>query len=192
MPLFTLITPSLQRESLLACCDSIDKQSFRDWEHIVQLDCAGEDIDSALVGRIVHPQRTIRYCGSRHANYGNTCRNHAWAAATGEWCAHIDDDNKLADDQVLFDLAGVLSMTQEMWTLFPISRHGFYFLNDPPGLCQTDTANVIARRGVARWPDVPNYEADGIWVEQLKAKYPYRVFPDFRPIVIMERSNHGK
>lgn len=188
MPLFSVITPTLNRPSLAACISSVASQTFQDYEHLLQFDGPYSPVPEPEKFRF--PPEIC--CGLRHNNFGNTCRHLAWLRAIGNWVLYLDDDCTLADKNVLSDLAAALESIEEPWTLFPISRHGFYFLNDPPGLCQTDTANVVARREVARWPDVPNYEADGIWVEQLKAKYPYRAFPDFRPIVVMEKSNHGK
>jgi hypothetical protein len=54
-----------------------------------------------------------------------------------------------------------------------------------------DTGNIVARRDIARWPDIPDYASDAIWVEGLK-KYPYKAFPDALPIMIMEKTSFGE
>jgi hypothetical protein len=78
------------------------------------------------------------------------------------------------------------------WAIFPIHRHGSYFFNDPPGLCMTDTLNVVVKREIGRWPDIQAREADGHFVEALKASHPnYASFPHFRPIGVMEYSSNG-
>jgi len=40
MPFFSIITPTIQRESLKECCASVDIQTYPDWEHIVMIDAA--------------------------------------------------------------------------------------------------------------------------------------------------------
>ncbi len=185
---FTIITPTLQRTSLVRACDSVDSQSFSDWQHIVMVDRA--KLDRALLARIQHPQRSVVKCGVPHHNYGNTCRHNAWIFARGDYCLMLDDDNYLTDDRILEDIAANLE-DRPHWALFPILRRGKLFFHDPPGLKVTDTANVVARREIARWPDILEYAADARWIEGLKA-YPHKSLPDFRPIVDMPVQSKGR
>jgi hypothetical protein len=191
-PYFSIITPSLQRQSLLRTCESVNTQTFKKWQHVVALDVA--ILDEELFRRIDHPQRFVYQCDYPHRNYGNTCRHKAWEFATGEYVLGLDDDNWLDGNRVLEDIHSALTgplFDPPDWAIFPIMRHGQRFFHDPPGLCMTDTANVVARREIARWPNVPDYTADGHLVEGLK-KYPYMAFPMFRPIVVMPKSSEGK
>lgn len=192
-PLFSIVTPSLQRESLKRCCDSIDAQSFEGWEHIIQIDCHPTLLKPDLLLALIHPNRRVFCCGTHHNNYGNSCRNLAWEKATGENLIYLDDDNYFSDEHILRDIAAIPRhmLIPEQWRVFPILRHGSVFFNDPPGLCKTDTMNVVVKREVGRWPDIPDYCADGHWVENLK-QYPYQAFPNFRPIGVMEKSNEGR
>ena len=185
-PRFTIITPTLQRESLVRCCESVDKQTFRSWEHVVMADV--EQLDQELVSRVRHSGRLIAKCKSPHQNFGNTCRHNAWTFANGQYLLYLDDDNYLADDRILEDM---MNLIVTPWALFPILRHGGKFFTDPPRSCHVDTANVVVSREIGRWPNIPDYTADGQFVESL-LKYPYQAFPDFRPIVVMEKSNEGK
>lgn len=189
---FSIVTPTLQRESLVRCCESVDAQSLKDgWEHIVMVDC--EEIDKDIFAKIDHPQRWVYQCEKPHRNYGNTCRHNAWEKATGTYLVMLDDDNVLNGPFALASIAEHLETAgYPDWAIFPIVRHGWYFFNDPPGLCMTDTLNAVVKREIGRWPDIPDYTADGHWVEALKAKYPYVAFPNTQPIGIMERSNQGK
>lgn len=164
---FSIITPTIQRESLITCYESVDRQTFKDWRHITQYD--------------IPPT----------GDFGNHARHVAWERATGDWILYLDDDCVFSHPNVLSDIAAALEGVEEQWCLFPILRYGARFFNDPPGLGLTDTHNLVLRREIGRWPNIPDYEADGIFVEQLKLKYPYRAFPDVEPIVIMEKSNHG-
>lgn len=163
----SIITPTLQRPSLIACMLSVKAQTFEDWEHIVEVD---------------HPRR---------GDYGNHARHKAWKRATGDWVIYLDDDNSLAHPNALQDISTALEGVDEKWAIFPIVRHGRRFFYDPPRMCYVDTLNMVMRREIARWPDIPNREADGIFCDILRAQYPYRAFPAFQPIGIMEVSSNG-
>lgn len=181
---YTIITPTVLRDSLLKTCESVNVQTCADWQHIVMVDCAPKP---EMLERIEHPQRIIAFCDKPHHNGGNTCRHNAWELATGDMVFYLDDDNYLADERVLEDLKVVTTP----WALFPILRHGKRFMFDPPKPCYVDTGNVIARRDIARWPDIEAYCSDGVWVEGLK-QYPYQAFPDFRPIMVMPTTNFAR
>lgn len=186
---FTIITPTLQRESLVECCASVDAQTYQDWEQVIAIDLHSPEWHQMRV--LTDSRRFYLGMGRRYNNYGNTPRHEAWNIATGDYLVYLDDDNFLADSCVLEDIAEALRDRPD-FAIFPILRHGQRFFNDPPGLCMTDTANVVVKRGIGRWPDIQDYTADGIWVEALKAKHTYQAFPDFAPIVIMPKSNEGK
>ena len=197
-PYFSILTPSLQRESLLRCCESVDRQTFKSIEHIVMLDVT--EINDRIFCAIQHPNRRVMQCDYPHRNYGNTCRHKAWEHATGEYLVMLDDDNALYSDTVLEDIFKAINgplFDPPEWAIFPIHRHGQIFFHDPPGLCMSDTANVVVKREIGRWPDDPGhgdnavYTMDGHWIEGLK-KYPYMAFPAFRPIVFMPKSSEGK
>jgi O-antigen biosynthesis protein len=182
---YTIITPTILRQSLLKCCASVDAQSFRDYEHIVMVDC---EISNDLIAKIAHPQRKVFRCGQPHNNFGHTCRHNAHSMAKGDYLLYLDDDNYFADDNVLEDLR----IVDTPWAVFPILRHGEKFFHDPPSRLHVDTANIIVKReGIIPWPDMPNYDTDGIYIEQLDARYKYQAFPDMRPLTIMPSSLVG-
>jgi glycosyltransferase involved in cell wall biosynthesis len=176
---YTIITPTIQRRSLIDTCASVNTQSCGDWEHIVMIDCV--NLDNELVNSIQHPQRQIRQCDIEHKNGGNTCRYNAWELAKGEYIYYLDDDNFLADDGVLEDM----KIVTDNWALFPIWRLRQKFFHDPPIMCSVDTANLLVKRDIGRWLNVPNYESDGMLVEELK-KHTYQSFRDFRPITVIK------
>jgi glycosyltransferase involved in cell wall biosynthesis len=186
---FSIITPTLQRESLIKTCESISGQSCMDWQHLVMIDC--EKPDGRILSRIpFNPQRRFTVCGTAHKNFGNRCRHDAWAYATGEYVLYLDDDNWLTNERVLENIAAVLTGN---WGFFPILRHGQIFYTDQPRSCHADTANVVVKREIGRWPDGPEYTMDGIWIDALMKNYPnYQAFPNFRPIVVMPSSNEGR
>lgn len=190
-PFFSIITPTLQRESLINTCNSVDNQSFSSWQHLIQVDAI--EFNSSVISQVnTDKRRSVNKCGIHHSNFGNTCRHNAWERATGRWLIHLDDDNHLSDPEVLNDMAIALQEVDPKWAIFPIFRHSRHFFNDPPGLCMTDTANVITRRTIGRWPNGPEYTMDGLWVEALKLDNPWASFPDFRCIITVPHSLGGQ
>ena len=185
----SIITPTLQRDSLRRCCESVDRQSYSDWEHIVQVDSSILDCD--LVFPLAHPSRHFKLCGTCHQDFGNTCRSMGWERSTGDYVLYLDDDNFLAHSEALSDIAIALESCPE-WAVFPILRHGNNFFTDDPRSCHTDTANMVVRRDLACWPSGPEYTMDGIFCDYLKARYPFAAFGNLKPIVIMETSNRGQ
>ena len=191
-PFFTVITPTLQRESLLKTCQSLDGQHFRDFQHIIQAD--SEALNEALVEQISRPGREVYCCGQRHNNGGNTCRRLALEKAVGSYVFFVDDDNYVADDSVLGDIAEALKEAgNPPWGLFPIWRLGGLFYADPPRSCHVDTMNVVLRKDIAYWPNTDAYGTDGILVDDLmERRIPYAAFPSFRPIAIIPKISFCK
>jgi len=188
---FTIITPSLQRESLIETCRSVDAQEV-EWEHLVILDC--EEYKPSILQRISHPQRFIMKCPMPHRDGGNTCRHDAYKYVTGDYVIYLDDDNTLADFRVLADISFALESAQTpAWAIFPINRLGSEFYSDPPRSCHTDTLNMVFRADHAQWPKTDAYGSDGVMLESLKERgVPYAAFPDFRPIGVLPKISFGK
>lgn len=187
---FTIITPSLNRESLKRCCESIDIQSHTCWEHLVSYDGAPKP-PFAIDPNGSDDRRKHLILAETH-KWGNQQRRQAWYLATGNVVIFLDDDNTLAHPDALKDIADRLeSAGNPAWAICPIIRHGRWFFNDPPGMCMTDTANLVIRREFGQWPDTEAREADGLLCEQLKTEHPYAAFPDCPPIIIMEHSSNG-
>ena len=187
-PFFTVVTPTLQRESLVQCCSTVDSQTFKSWQHIVQADSA--ELNADLIKQIENPQREIYSCGKHHNNGGNSCRRLALERATGDYIIFRDDDNYTPDERIFEDIAEALeSAGRPAWGLFPISRLGGRFYTDPPRSCHVDTMNVVLRRDIAYWPDTDAYGTDGILVDDLMArKVPYVAFPCSVPSVSFHKS----
>lgn len=194
----SIITPTLQRASLVQTCLSIDTQTGPGcggvpWEHIVMVD--QPEFDADLLARIEHPRRVIVHCPVPHRDSGNTCRHNAWHLTSGQWIAYMDDDNYYADDQILFEICYRLALqpSHVKWALFPIDRLGQRFYCDPPRSCHVDTLNFILRREIAQWPRTDAYGADGVLVDRLiEDGVPYAAFPDFRSIAVLPKISFGR
>jgi glycosyltransferase involved in cell wall biosynthesis len=159
---YSIITPTILRPSLIKACDSVDQQVGTDWEHIVMVD---GDSNPEIERRIEHSRRLIFHCAEKHGNWGNVCRHNAWEYAKGDYILYLDDDSYLADPQVL----ETLKVITKPWAIFPIEKTwlcGLYF-HCPPMKGFTDAGNMIIRREIGQYPDLPVYEADGILAERL-------------------------
>jgi glycosyltransferase involved in cell wall biosynthesis len=182
---FSIITPSLDRPSLKQCCDSVDAQTFTDYEHIVAFDGYPPSRRKTNLRRW-----NFRFKETR--KWGNYQRHSAWKYASGSYLIMLDDDNRMMHPDALKDIAERLEAAgNPAWALFPIYRHGSIFLMDPPGMCRTDTANMVIKKEFGQWPDIEAREADGVLAERLKAEHPYVAFPDCPPIIMMEHSSNG-
>jgi glycosyltransferase involved in cell wall biosynthesis len=181
---FTIITPTILRPSLIQACQSIDSQTFTDWEHIVMV-----DRPPIWLHHLDHPQRWVHECHTSHNNGGNTCRHNAWELAQGDYVYYCDDDNYLADENVLRDVSEALhGANNPPFALFPIERLGLRFFSDPPRSCHTDTLNLVLRRDFAQWPNTNAYGSDGVLVDALMERgVPYAAFPNFRHIAILPK-----
>ena len=192
-PFFSIITPTIQRQSLVKTCRSVEAQTYESWEHIIIVDCIETDLK--LKDMIASPpRRTIMQCTYPHHNSGNTCRHGAWYEARGRYLLYLDDDNYLTDKHVLEEIrASLLWRKLPKVAFFPILRMGTIFMPEGrPRRCHVDTANLVVAREVGQWPDIPEYTADGIFVEDLVANYPYASIAGANPIVVMPVISGGK
>lgn len=185
---YTIMTPTLQRKSLIRACESINSQTCTDWEHLVIYD--GDVFNNDLLSAIEHPNRRIIQCTApnktRHI-VGNACRHCVYEQAKGDYLFNLDDDDYLAHDQALEDLKEVTGL----WAIFPITRMGEKFFYDPPRPSFVTSENFLVKREIGRWPDTCEYAADAILVESLKAKYPYQSFPNMRPVAKVDIQQLG-
>lgn len=188
---YTIVTPTICRRSLLRLCRSVDRQSHSGWEHLVVIDMPRENmsVDQRTIIKLIpaNANRTYYYCERQHNNYGHTCRHQVWEHAKGDYILYVDDDDFLADENVLRTLDSVT----EPWAVFPVFRHATKFFYLPPREGGTGTGMFIHRKEIGRWPDASAYEADWLFVEELKQKYPYQAL-DSRPLVIQPKSSFGK
>ena len=146
-----------------------------------------EKADVALWRKIDDPRREFFHCENPHQNGGNTCRHDAFEHAKGDYVYYLDDDNFLADENVLQDVHSALwgkvadTLILPAWGLFPITRLGERFYSDPPRPCHVDTLNVILRRDIAQWPKIQTPTGRmGCWFRtSWTLEYPMQPSPTF-------------
>ena len=209
---YSIITPTLARDSLLKTCESIDNQTNPDWQHVIMCDVAliiNPDARKVIESVKKDPRRRIVRCGKQHKDFGNTCRNNAYQYCSGEYILLLDDDNYYADNQVL----ETLNQVMKPWATFPMVRMGSHYSAEP-GLNRTDSAMIIHKNGIAKYPCLSNcseyaeiiarlkpqypnmtmerflYSADGLLAEYLKERYPYQAL-DCRGLVVYEKASKG-
>jgi glycosyltransferase involved in cell wall biosynthesis len=188
---YSIITPTLVRPTLRRLADSIFSQTDTSWEWLIAVDVplvVFPEKKQLIEELAKDPRVHVHRCGVQHRNYGNTCRNQAHDRAKGDYLYFIDDDDYLADAEALRTLQQVTAD----WAIFPIMRCGHLWFCEPPGMGRTGSGMFIYKRALGvRYPDVPDYSADGTLAEQL-LKYPYQALRDERPLMIYEQRGVGK
>jgi glycosyltransferase involved in cell wall biosynthesis len=166
-------------------------QSFINREHIIVID--DWKLDQSIRNLFIGHRQEWFSTGQRHNDFGNLARNLAWPEASGEWIIYLDCDNRLANVDTLGNIAAALEGISEPVAFFPILREGRpFFPPIPPQIATVDTANLVVRRELARWPSGPDYDMDGKFIVELAGRHACAYFPEAAPIIIMERSNHGR
>lgn len=185
---YTIITPTILRPTLKRTCESIDKQSNGDWQHIVIVDLPPEDYIQKLnmLEALDSERRQFIFCDRRHNDFGHTCRRNAFTMADGDYLLYLDDDDYLADDNVLEELEDV----DAPWAVFAVLRHGENWFHLPPRTNHTGTGMFIVRRNIGLWPNKRDYAADGLFVDSLRMLWPYQVI-DSRPLTVIPESLYG-
>lgn len=191
-PFFTIITPTLQRESLKIACSTLDSQTFKDWTHIVVIDC--DDWNWPLLDQISRQRRGFMRCEKPHKNGGNTCRHIAWTFASGRYIYYLDDDNYMADATALQRMHDALVEADfPLVAFFPIHRLGGRFFPDgKPRICHVDTGNLVVVREIGQWPDTDAYCSDGLFIEDLLKEHEYKSFPEQAPIMVLPTISFGR
>lgn len=96
-PQVSVITPTKNRFSLLCeTMDSVQAQSFQDWEHLI-IDDGSDDGTAEEVARRAAADLRIRYIKRRGENAGaNICRNIGIREAQADLIVFLDSDDLLA------------------------------------------------------------------------------------------------
>ena len=122
MTTFSIITPSLARETLVRTCHSIDTQQNADWQHIVMIDrpeCMLSAAQKARLKEISSPRRQIHLCPQIHRDFGNTCRSNAWDLARGDYLLYLDDDDYYVNDTLGELEKALAARPSPVWGIFP-------------------------------------------------------------------------
>jgi len=188
---YSLITPTLIRDTLPRLCASIDIQTNTDWEHIVVIDCPLTPHKQEILNSIpANLRRKFIRCTTEHVrDFGNAARRQAFDIAQGDYILDIDDDDYYADDGVF----KTLECVTKTWAVFPVLAYGNRCHPPKPALGLTGSAMFMYRRDTGlKFPDNASYSADGQLVEELKKLYEYESLDDARELVIYPQGNRGR
>ena len=190
---FTIMTPTIERDCLAKCCQSVNTQTYENFEHLVIIDGDKINID-VNKAPFFHPNRRFLVTGKKHHDVGNHARNMAYDQVKGDYIMYLDDDNYFMHDFVLDTLSKKINDAD--WGVYPILWDGKWFYNNPPGLKKTDVSQIIHKpviRGQQmKYPAIQDYDADGKFIEGLKKVAPPKMFNHVGPLVQYPRPTGWK
>jgi glycosyltransferase involved in cell wall biosynthesis len=110
----SVVLPTYNRGALLReAVDSIVAQTWTDWELLIA-------DDGSTDGSLEYPRslgdRRIRILSLSHSGNPATARNAAIAAATGEWIAFVDSDDRWLPRKLEVQLAAVQASAGAAWS----------------------------------------------------------------------------
>jgi glycosyltransferase involved in cell wall biosynthesis len=181
MSRITFITPTRNRSPRVVerCLQSVERQTFTDWEQIVCSDGRHEPSIERLVERMGDPRRRYTYLPQRLGHYGAGVRDAMIDVARGEYLASLDDDN------VVFPKFGetmIEALDRNSDAGFAICEivecrplpdkpdfSPFIITGIPPANCKIDALQVVVRKEAmrkTRWC-MKEYYSDGYTYEKL-------------------------
>lgn len=89
---FSIVTAAFRLKGTLAACESLDKQTYKNWEHIIVNDNS-EEVREYFQGKDLGENRFFCDMGKRRHWFGAFARNVGINYATGEFVLFLDDDN---------------------------------------------------------------------------------------------------
>lgn len=173
--MFTVITPTLLRKSLVKACESIDNQNSS-VQHIVMVDKDESlltDSDKQILESIRNKHREIRFTGKITGinDYGNNARNMAYQYVKGDYIFYLDDDDYYINRPFQSISLFILNNDNPDIVIFPIRRYGDRFFNIPAGRTRTCSNQFCHKPYFAntfwQWLAAVDYEADGIFLEEM-------------------------
>ena len=124
-PKFSIITPTWNRADgrLQRCIESVQCQTFVDYEHIIVDDGSKDDTEDVVLDYIIEdwqvprPSRFIYIDQVEHAGRVQA-RNAGMMAARGEWIAWLDSDDTYDPEYLAtFDYYTRLDPEARLWVL---------------------------------------------------------------------------
>ena len=184
--MFTIITPTIGRSTLLKTCESVNNQTCSDWEHLVIYDGPEQEVE--VFKLIKHPQRKIMFSGRNFGDYGHSIRFFAWELAKYNYLMYIDDDDYYHEECLK-----VLQSNMDPninFVFFPCRRLGCKFLNLPPRLGSTVSCQYAHKKqdqnGCPIRFSPGGYRHDGYWIQEMVENYPYQVIDPECPMVYVD------
>lgn len=208
---FTIITPTIGRTTLYKTIESIQNQTYTNFQHIILAD-GQRELGNAGFTRTLYIQNDIKLriydkgeieliFTHNTNNFGNTQRHIAWYLAQGDYILYLDDDDYYSDPTALEQIANALEKDDYPELLvFPALRQGQVFFNLPPGFCRTVSCQyahkVKDKEGnPIQWPNTyegnQDYGIDSNFVQSLNDKYGFVALAT-NPLVTVDFISKGE
>ena len=184
--LFTIITPTIGRESLLKTCESVDAQTFTDYQHLVCYD--GPKCDLEILKKVVRPGRKILFTGMPRLNdYGHSLRYLAWDVAD-KYLMYLDDDDYY-DPECLEILVKMMDPNVD-FIFFPVMWHGNPCMFEPPRTGYTVSCQYCHKKVGADGSPIRfrpgGFGTDGHWLDDMLHTNSYQVIKPYKPLVYVD------
>ena len=162
----SVITPTWQRHQLLIdrAIPSVRAQTYADLEHVVCSDGPDRELRGLLAGEdVVYVE--VPHHDEHRMNFGSRARNHAFARATGDYIAYLDDDNAWRPDHLALLVKALDDNPAAGFAYSKLITHpqGTVIGTDPPRYGGIDTSVIVHRRellDLARWPKPGQIDGD--------------------------------
>lgn len=194
--MFTIITPTIGRDTLLRTCESVNKQTCEEWEHLVVFD--GPETNLEIFSKIEHPQRRIIFSGTKFGNYGHPLKFFAYDLASNDYLMYIDDDDWY--NRICLELIKKSIDPDCPFIFFYALWRGNMLLHIPPKRKATLSCQYCHRKLDGQgnqirfppWLSGGGYAQDGQWIESMAKAYSYIVIEDEIPLVFVDQVNRGQ
>lgn len=213
---FTIITPTLLRDSLIQTCESVDDSNYPNYQHIIIVDVVGiEEMNKDLGNdeytkylnqvfrifkKITNKNRKIIFFHKtvKANDFGNSCRAVAYDEIDKDtdYIMYLDDDDFYINNAFNVINDNLSDNNPDMY-YFPCLRFGEVFFNEPPGLCMT-TSNQWGHKPIInniemRWEkDSLEYTEDGFFLEFVKKNSSDILKINSECLVQVPKSNNGE
>lgn len=196
----TIITATICRQDLIRCMDTIDSQTYGNWEHIIVVDGEDKYNDDIFKNRLSSKRKLI-VLSEGFNNVGNTPRHVASYSATGDYIMYMDEDDCYYTNEAFEQIVKGIHQKSENgilpdWGIFKALRFGGEFFNFPPGHSMTTNNQFFHKPKIKdkwiRYTTRNSYCADGELIEDLKLlSEPVKIETE-DPIVFIDVSHQAK
>jgi glycosyltransferase involved in cell wall biosynthesis len=189
---FSIITPTIGRDTLLRTCETIDRQTCPDWEHLVIFDGPEQEVE--VFKKIEHPQRKIIFSGNNFGDYGHSIRFFSYDFTKYDHMMYIDDD-----DYYHLECLGIIQRVMDSeveFIFFPALWYASLLAMLPPRQNCTVSCQYVHRKKdrlghSIRFPS-GGHGTDNLWIGEMMKQYPYQVIETDCPLVYVDVAGDGK
>jgi glycosyltransferase involved in cell wall biosynthesis len=189
-----IITPNYKREfkTVVKCINSVNKQTYKQWEHVICTDGEEDTSISAYVKSANEQRRIYKWLPENTGKFGDFVRQRMIAESTCDYLCFLDDDNILFP-LYLEKMVQVLDANPEVAMVISQALHFGPFpdsYGEPPIVLEgypkpghIDTIQVMVRTKVIQkiqWRSkrADGYFSDGYTYEAIAEKHKWVSIPD--------------